>query len=78
MENLSIIQFLEKYGRSNKIQRYQTCDKRKKKELFGVPTNLSYNKAKFVSNRNEKNNGTHEKISSFSSINIRNKLNTNV
>ena len=44
MENLSIIQFLEKYGRSNKIQRYQTCDKRKKKELFGVRTNLSYSK----------------------------------
>ena len=48
--------FGKNHRKSKKTQRYQTCNKRSKKELFGVWTKLSYKKffcGRFISNRNE-------------------------
>ena len=52
---------------------YGKC--KKSEELFGVRTELSYNKKMLryiISNRNQKNTETHEYTSLFTSVNIGN------
>ena len=52
------------YGRCEKIQKYQTCSKLKKKELFSIKTKLSNYKVfyrKFYGYKNKKNKKTHTK-----------------
>ena len=55
-------------------QRYQTCNNRKEKKLFGVRTKLSYYKVfqrNFVGYRSEKNSDTYEQICLFRFIYIK-------